>query len=708
MSLCHRLRITSSRPKENDSAAQHEQIPKTFAEALNGIRSIQIPAPWQKLLAHTRTVIVWVQTHMINARFIALKPQSLERDLDFVIQENPSSNPLPIVSDLANVMWLRKRSLPEGPDERQSHLARARLFLISAGFSVAFAIAGMRLIYIMLPTSANSAPESQVTDTLWTVSGARADIMDAQGQLLATSVTTASLYADSRKIIDPHEAIERLLTVLPDLNPALILKKFNSKKAFVWIKRDLTPRQHQLINDLGVPGLYFRQHPRRLYPHGGLAAHVVGFVDLDDRGLTGLERSQNARLTKNNPPLRLTLDIRIQHMLRQELRNGINQFNAMGGAGLVMDVKTGALLSLVSLPDFDPSMPGAAPETARFNRATLGLYEMGSTFKIFTTAMILDAGQAHLNDQFDATMPIKISRFEINDFEPRGRWLTVEEIFHYSSNIGAARMAIKIGRHKHQAFLKNLGLLSSAKIGLPEISTPLFPDLWQDINTMTIAFGHGVAVSPLQLVTAVSSIVNGGFKVTPYLLASAIKPERSLKTPDRVISSSASQKIRRLMRRVVIDGTGRKADVPGYRVGGKTGTAEKSAGQTGYRRKALISSFIAAFPMEKPRYVVFVMLDEPEGTEETRFNATGGWVAAPIIARFITRAAPFMGVTPGPDPIFSTSNKRGKKIITAYPNKPKPVQVKLAPIKKTPLYPVNLGPISLDNPERALRDHATR
>jgi cell division protein FtsI (penicillin-binding protein 3) len=322
----------------------------------------------------------------------------------------------------------------------------------------------------------------------------------------------------------------------------------------------------------------------------------------------------------------------------------VQAFEAIGAVGMVMDVRTGEILALVSLPDFDPNHPGMAPADARFNRATLGTYEMGSTFKIFTIAGALDAGSTTMKGGYDATHPIKVGRFSIEDYHAKKRYLTTPEIFVHSSNIGSAKMAVDMGVSAHRHFLESLGFTAPAAIELPEVGAPLWPRQWREVNSMTIAFGHGMAVSPLQLVAATAAMVNGGVLHQPTLLRrETIDPQAP-----RVISPHTSADMRALLRMVVAEGTGKAADVPGYLVGGKTGTAEKS-GAGGYQKKALLSSFIGAFPIHEPRYVVLAMIDEPKGNKETQGYATGGWVAAPAVSRIVKRIGPLMGVEPVPD-----------------------------------------------------------
>ena len=340
----------------------------------------------------------------------------------------------------------------------------------------------------------------------------------------------------------------------------------------------------------------------------------------------------------------------MQHVLREELARGGTEFSALGSAGIVLDVHTGEVLAMASLPDFDPNrIPESTPEQ-RFNRSTLGVYEMGSTFKTFTLANALQIGSVRMQDGYDASKPIRVGRFVIRDDHGKGRWLSVQEIFIYSSNIGAAKMALDIGSERQQEFLGRLGLLKAPDIELPEVGAPMLPTPWRRVSTMTVSFGHGIAVSPLQMASGIAALVNGGWKTRPTLVH--YQPGDDI-SRHQVVSPRTSAQMRRLLRLVVERGTGTRAAAPGYLVGGKTGTAEK-AGAGGYRSKALISSFVGVFPITEPRYVVLVMLDEPKGTKSTFNFASGGWTAAPIVSSIISRIGPLLGVQPegaSPSPI---------------------------------------------------------
>ena len=539
----------------------------------------------------------------------------------------------------------------DGTAKQALDTARNRLLMTGALFLIAFTVIGARLIDLTMMRDGHE-PRLAQSAGLGILKKERADIIDRRGVLLATSLATSSLYANSRRILDAEEAVEKLKSVLPDLDEKLTRTRLTSGHSFVWIYRHLTPRQKYAVNCLGIPGLYFQYEESRVYPHGNLAAHVLGFSGIDHHGLAGIERSLNDELRESSDPLKLTLDIRVQSILHQELSRAREEYQAIGGAGMVMDAHNGEVLALVSLPDFDPNNPENINDEASFNRATLGVYEMGSTFKIFTAAMALESGTVGLDGGYDATEPIQIGRFTIRDHYPKRRWLTVPEILIYSSNIGAAKMASDVGTANQRAFLHKLGMLSPAAIELPEVGAPLVPSPWRKINTMTVGYGHGLAVSPIQLTTGIATMINGGL-FYPATLLPRVKRETGTieRAPEKgepgshVLSPDTSEQIRRLMRLVVVEGTGKRAAVNGYLVGGKTGTAEKSA-RGGYSAKALLSSFVSAFPMTAPRYVVFVMLDEPKGTEETFGHATGGWVATPVVRRVIARTAPMLGIPP--------------------------------------------------------------
>jgi cell division protein FtsI (penicillin-binding protein 3) len=530
----------------------------------------------------------------------------------------------------------------EGAGKRTLEVVRTRLVMAATLFSVGFLALAVRLVEVTLLDVADSP--SRAGTTVLGPALQRADIVDRNGVVLATNLESHSLYAVARLVRDPAATAARLAELVPGLDAAETERRLASRRGFVWIKRTLTPRQVYAVNRLGEPGLRFLREQRRVYPQGRLAAHVVGFTDIDKRGLAGIERRfDRALAARPGTALALSLDLRFQHALRDELAAAMAEFHAAGAAGVILDVDTGEVLALVSLPDFDPNRAGdPGDEAARFNRASLGVYEIGSAFKTFTTAMALDTGTVTLSDGYDASEPLVLARYTISDFHGEGRWLSVPEIFIHSSNIGAAKMALDVGGERQRAFLARLGLLAPAAIELPEVSAPIAPAPWREINTATIGFGHGIAVSPVQVAAAAAALVNGGVLHPPTLVRSAAG---ALPAGERVVRPETSRAMRRLFRLVVERGTGRQAEAEGYLVGGKTGTAEKS-GANGYDRRRLLSSFLAAFPIDRPRYVVFAVLDEPKGTERTLGYATGGWTAAPAVGRIVARIGSLAGIAP--------------------------------------------------------------
>ena len=528
----------------------------------------------------------------------------------------------------------------EGPAKQALETSHTRLIIAGALFCLAFLVIGARLVEVAgFKGGETRLARLHVAER---PEVARADIVDRNGVLLATTLDSPSLYADPKLIKDPEAVAQKLAALLPDVGESEIAARLAADRSFVWIKRQLTPSQEFEVNRLGIPGLQFQTEGRRVYPKGNLAAHVVGYADLDGKGLAGIERGFDDILRDRHEPVELSLDVRVQYILRDEIARQVAEFSAIGGMGIVMDVTSGEVVAMVSLPDFDPNTPGSANEETIFNRATLGTYEMGSTFKIFNTAMALDDGIATLSSSYDATNPIRIGRFVIHDDHAQRRWLTVPEIFEYSSNIGSAKMAIEAGTDRQKDFLGRLGLLKAPSFELPEIGAPLVPSPWRPINTMTIAFGHGLSVSPLQMATAVSAVVNGGILRRATLIK---RPAGYAPSGQQVLSPRTSEEMRRLLRLVVERGTGKLANAPGYLVGGKTGTAEKVTGGR-YERHGLLSSFIGVFPITEPRYLVMVSIDEPQGTRVSHGFATGGWVAAPAVGRVVARMAPLMGIPP--------------------------------------------------------------
>lgn len=532
-----------------------------------------------------------------------------------------------------------KRKL-EGFGKEALETGRNRLLVAAAVLTLAFGGIGARLIDLSVISADGDVHAARPVAAHKPVAD-RADIVDRNGVILASSLPTASLYADPSEVIDPHAAARKIATAFPEIDRLQLTKNLMKGGRFLWIKRNLSPDQQMMANRLGIPGFGFIREERRVYPHGKLTAHILGATDIDGNGVAGVEKFFDEKLHSPEEALQLSLDIRVQSILRAELVAAVTEFKAIGAAGVVLDVHTGEVIAMVSLPDFDPNEINEASMDARFNRATKGVYEMGSTFKLFTAAMALDSGTIGMNGGYDATKPIRVARFTINDFHAEKRWLSVPEIIVHSSNIGAAKMAVDVGTEGQQRYLRQLGLLSPATLELPELGRPLTPSRWREINTMTISYGHGIAVTPMHLATAISTLVNGGIMYPSTLLKSDAGANRG----ERVLSNETSDKMRQLMRLVVSSGTGRKAEAPGYVVGGKTGTAEKQIGGR-YKKSAKISSFVGAFPIQEPRYVVFAMVDEPVGNKSTFNYATGGWVAAPVVKRVVGQIGPLLGIVP--------------------------------------------------------------
>ncbi len=537
----------------------------------------------------------------------------------------------------------------DGQRKRAGTQARNRVALVMAGFVGIYGIVGARLVQYGMS-------EPEIVSSIGPADNllaSRPDLMDRNAQVLATDIRTVSLYAEPHKIVDPDEAVEDIVSVLPDLDPKAVYRKLASKSRFQWLKRQLTPKQQSQILALGIPGVGFRPEKRRFYPGGPTASHVVGLVNIDNRGISGMEKyvdsqglAELAALGMTNDerlePVRLSLDLRVQNILREELMAGKEKFSAIAAGGVVLNIHTGEVMALASVPDYDPNNPVDALKPDRLNRMTAGTYEMGSTFKTFTIAMGLDSGLVHMRDTFDARAPIRIGGFTIHDFHAARAVLSVTEVFTHSSNIGSARMADLVGIDGHQEFLTRLGLLTRMQTELPEVATPTQPREWKKINSMTIAFGHGVSTTPLQTAVAAAALMNGGKLIPPTFLPRSEEDADKLAT--QVVSPETAANMRTLFRANVIEGSGRNAAVSGYDVGGKTGTAEKVINGR-YSSSVRFNAFLSAFPIDDPQYVVLVIIDEPKA-EKAGAGVTAGWNAAPMVGEVIRRSAPLLGVKP--------------------------------------------------------------
>jgi cell division protein FtsI (penicillin-binding protein 3) len=549
--------------------------------------------------------------------------------------------------------WRRRliRHLLYGHNADRSAKSKARVLLAIAAFALVYLVIAGRLVSFALAPDGHAARRGNAQDAVAT---ARPDILDRNGEILAADVKAASLFGEPRRIIDVDEAVEMLTAVLPDLDATETRTRLSTKKGFVWLKREITARQQQQIHKLGIPGVGFLRENRRVYPSGPVAAHLIGLTNVDNQGIAGIERwlDKNgladlhlAGFAKDSQqkPIELGVDLRVQHALRDELLAARDKYKAKAVAGTVTDVRTGEILAMVSVPDFDPNNPREANDPTRINRLTTGVFEMGSTFKALTVAMALDSGKISLNSSFDARVPLRYGRFNIKDYKGQKRVLTVPEIFTYSSNIGTARMALSLGVEHHKWFLRKMGQLDRLRTELPESAAPIVPKRWGELNTVTIAFGHGLSVAPLQAIMGIGALMNGGLLIPPTFLKRSEQEARQIGTP--VIKPETSVRMRYLMRLNAEKGSARKADVPGYYVGGKTGTSEKVIGGR-YSKNKLLTSFTAVLPADQPRYLVLIMLDEPQGLPETHGYATSGWNAAPTAGKVINRIAPLLGIEP--------------------------------------------------------------
>ncbi len=528
---------------------------------------------------------------------------------------------------------------------------RDRIVVVICGIAAMFAIIEARLIYLGMQD--NHGPESRRSANI-ALAATRPRILDRGGQTLALDIEMQSLFAEAKLIENPDETYEALITVLPDLDFDTTMRRLKSGQGFVWLKREITPRQQSEILKLGLPGIGFRTESKRYYPAGRTASHILGHTNIDNQGIAGIEKhlddtwlrdlhAAGFALKKDLEPVSLSIDLRVQHFIRDALAEAMEKYRAVAAAGVVLDIHTGEIIGMSSLPDYDPNRAGETLTRDSLNRMSAGLFEMGSTFKAFTTAMALDSGKVGLQSRFDARKPLKIGRFRITDFHGKKRVLSVPEIFIYSSNIGTAKMADVVGIEGHREFLKRIGLLDRTPgLELPEIANPTEPKVWKKVNSITISYGHGISTTPLQTAVAAAALVNGG-KLVPPTLFSRSRDEAD-KIAKQVIQPSTSEAMRYLMRLNVLQGSGKRAEVPGFLVGGKTGTAEKVVNGR-YSRGKRFNAFLSTFPVDAPRYVVLVIVDEPK-PEKGQVYATAGMNAAPTVAQIVRRSAPILGVKP--------------------------------------------------------------
>ena len=468
----------------------------------------------------------------------------------------------------------------------------------------------------------------------------RADLTDRNGELLATTLETYSLYAEPRRVWNPEETAEKLVRLRPELDRFSLLRKLEVDRSFVWLERGLTPKERQAVFELGLPGLAFRKEPKRVYPRENLASHMVGFTNVDMTGVAGAERAFDEALTSDNAPsIALSLDLRVQFALADELAKARVKFDALDANGVVMDIRTGEIIAMASVPNFNPNDPDTTSPETLFNHAAMSTYDLGSVFKPLTMAMALEDGVVDQEELFPVQKPYKVRNKYIRDDHPSDVPLNITGVLGESSNRGTAMIAQRIGGDQQQIHLRNLGLLSRVEYELAESAKPQVQSRWGEMTTVTVSYGHGLSVTPLALTAAIGGMLNDGVYVTPTVRKHSVA---SPAVGRRVFRSEVSQDMVDMMRFVVTDGTGRKANIPGYGVMGKTGTAEKPSAEGGYDQKRLVTSFVAAFPHSDPRYAMIVTLDEPKAIEGTHGYATAGWNAAPTAGDVIRRIGPIL------------------------------------------------------------------
>jgi cell division protein FtsI (penicillin-binding protein 3) len=547
----------------------------------------------------------------------------------------------------------------EAMADKKRQRAEGRLLVLGLAFFCAFGVIGMRM-----GTLASSVPEEPRASVAGNpIIGQRSDIVDRNGRILATNLATHSLYAHPRDMIDPAYAAEGLAEIFPELDEEELLKDFSGERRFLWIRRQISPEQMQAVHDIGSPGLLFGPREMRLYPNGPVAAHILGgasygregVASAEVIGVAGVERQFDGFLrdpANEGAPLELSLDLTVQAAAEQVLAGGMSIMNAKGAASVLMDIHTGEIISMVSLPDFDPNnrprvlATGDQSDSPLFNRAVQGVYELGSVFKIFTVAQAMELGLVNPNTMIDTQGPLTWGRFRIRDFHDYGPELSTTDVIVESSNIGTARIAMQIGAQRQRDFLGSLGFLEATPVEMVEAPTgkPLLPRNWSEISTMTISYGHGLSSSPVHLAAGYASLLNGGTRVEPTLMRQS---ETDL--GPRVVSEAVSARARSMLRQVVTRGTASFGEVPGYEVGGKTGTADKPRATGGYYDDKVISTFASVFPASDPKYVLIVTFDEPSENSGDKPRRTAGWTAVPVAAEMIRRVAPLLGLRPQVD-----------------------------------------------------------
>ena len=547
----------------------------------------------------------------------------------------------------------------DGTRKVSRYLTKARIRWVIIGLVLIFGAVAGRLVQLGMVVQDNTI-EGQTRDM---ITATRPAILDRNGLELAVDIRVPSLFADPRLIIDPGEAAAAVHSVLPDLNVDWLKARMSGDKGFAWIKRELTPAIEDKIMQLGIPGLAFVTESKRFYPGGNEASHILGAVNIDNQGIAGIEKAidtddvallQQVGLARGNElaPVNLSIDLRVQHVMHDVLVDAISRYQADDASGIMMDIKTGEVLGLVSLPDFDPNNPVTALQKDSFNRITAGIYELGSTMKSVTIAGALDSGKVKITDSFDARFGVRFGRFTIDDFHGKHRILTVPEIYKYSSNVGAIHVMQAWGKENFRAFLHKLGFDQPEPLQLPEKRNPVVPKTFSDIVAATSAFGHGLSVSPVAMLRAMAAFANDGKMVMPTLYKTSL--EDAQKTYEQVVSEKTSQEMRYIMRLNALEGSGTRMNkfAQGYRAGGKTGTAEKVVNGR-YDSGKVLSLFASVFPLDQPRYAMMILVDNPH-TEPGQGGHTAGWNAGEATGRIIARVAPMLGISPNFDPMLDT------------------------------------------------------
>ncbi len=534
-------------------------------------------------------------------------------------------------------------------------LTYQRLMLLMLLFAGVTAVVVLRLTYLQVFTD-----RSGVGELANPLIPPRADITDRNGVALARTIEAWSIGIQPRNVIgDRVPLAESLHRLLPQRSVADYLRMLASDSTYIYLARRALPETVAAVNALGEPGIIFNREPERLYPQTAMAGHILGWTNMDGRGVAGMERVLEERLTApatRNQPVALAIDSRVQATMEAELAAAVAAQSAEGGTGIVLDVATGEIVAMVSAPTFNPNTVGRADPNSLYNRATMGVYELGSTFKPLTVAAAIDAGVVtSMAQRWDAANPVAVGRFRISDSHSLGRAITVPEILIHSSNVATARIADQMGQARMENLFRSLGFHEAPHIELVERARPLWPSEWSRATTLTTGFGHGMAVTPLHLASAYAALVNGGIWRPATLLR--VEPGHAAQGR-RVFTESTSARMRQLLRMIVTNGTGRNANAEGFRVGGKTGTAEKVSSSGGYNRRVNVSTFAAAFPMDAPRYVVLVMMDAPRPTEANHGQTTAAWTAAPVVSRVISRVGPLLGVIPDANRDVDTSALR--------------------------------------------------